>query len=197
MDHAKTAVILIGYQNDYFAEDGILQAAIKESVDTNNVLDKTLKLIDGLKDSDTLLIQTPIVFTEDYSELKDPVGILALIKENKAFRAGSPGSEIIPELANYGERVKTVPGKRGLNAFSNTTLEDTLSSQGVTTVVLAGAVTSVCIDSTARSAIDRGYRVTVLSDCTAGRSDVEQNFYCDTIFPLYANVCTTEEFLAS
>jgi nicotinamidase-related amidase len=196
MNHDKTAVIFIGYQNDYFASDGILKEAIQESVNTTGVLDNTISLIDDLVASNTLLIQTPIVFTEDYSELTDAVGILALIKDVGAFRKGSPGSDVIPEFERYGSRIVTLPGKRGLNAFSNTALEATLKARDIDHVVLAGAVTSVCIDSTARSAVDRGYRVTVLSDCTAGRSDVEQNFYCDTIFPLYAKVSTTAELLA-
>jgi len=195
MNHDKTAIILIGYQNDYFASDGILQAAIQESVNTTGVLENTIALIDGLLDTGALLIQTPIVFTEDYSELQDPVGILALIKDKGAFRAGSPGSNVIPELAKYGSRIMTLPGKRGLNAFSNTALQDTLSEKNIEQIVLAGAVTSICIDSTARSAVDQGYRVTVLSDCTAGRSDVEQDFYCNTIFPLYAQVSTAAELL--
>ena len=93
-------------------------------------------------------------------------------------------------------RIVTVPGKRGLNAFSNTDLDDLLERKGVTHVVLAGAVTSICIDSTGRAAHERGYGVTILSDCTAGRTNYEQEFYCDNIFPLYAETLTTDDFLA-
>jgi nicotinamidase-related amidase len=197
VDYKKTALILIGFQNDYFAASGILQGAIQESENTNGVLDNTLKLLDGLVDTPALLIQTPIVFTTDYRELKDPVGILAVIKELGAFRAGTEGSQIIPEFERFGDRIKTLPGKRGLNAFSNTELETNLRKHGVEHIVLAGAVTSVCIDSTARSAVDRGFRVSVVSDCTAGRSNIEQDFYCDTIFPLYAQVVTSNELIAT
>lgn len=197
MDYKKTALILIGFQNDYFAASGILQGAIQENENTNGVLDNTLKLLDGLVDTPALLIQTPIVFTTDYRELKDPVGILAVIKELGAFRAGTEGSQIIPEFERFGDRIKTLPGKRGLNAFSNTELETTVRKHGVEHIVLAGAVTSVCIDSTARSAVDRGFRVSVVSDCTAGRSNIEQDFYCDTIFPLYAHVVTSDELIAT
>jgi nicotinamidase-related amidase len=197
MNYDEMAVILVGYQNDYFAMDGILRGAIQESVNTNGVLDNTLKLLDGLADTPALLIQTPIVFTEDYRELKDPVGILAVIKEQGAFRAGTAGCQVIPEFERFGDRIKTLPGKRGLNAFSNTELDSTLRARNVEHIVLAGAVTSVCIDSTARSAVDRGFRVSVVSDCTAGRSNIEQDFYCDTIFPLYAHVVTSDQLIAS
>lgn len=88
-------------------------------------------------------------------------------------------------------------GKRGLNAFHSTALQAELEKRGITQVVLAGVVTSLCIDSTARSAFELGYDVTILSDCTAGRTQYEQDFYCTEILPLYSQVMTTKEFLTS
>ncbi len=58
-------------------------------------------------------------------------------------------------------------------------------------------MTSICIDSTGRAAHERGYRVSVLKDCTAGRTDFEQDFYCDKVFPLYAQVIDSEELSRS
>ena len=142
----------------------------------------------GLQDSTALLISTPIVFTPDYRELSQPTGILEVIKDLGAFREGEKGAETIPEIAEYGDRIQEVPGKRGLNAFSNTELEKVLSERAIEDVVVAGVVTSICIDSTGRAAHERGYRVSILSDCTAGRSAFEQDFYCEKIFPLYAHV---------
>jgi nicotinamidase-related amidase len=189
-------VILIGYQNDYFADDGILKAAVEESTRSNRVLENTERMLDALATSKVTLVDTPIIFTPDYRELVNPVGILDTIKQVGAFKANTPGSETIPLLTQRGDRIVTVPGKRGLNAFSNTELDDLLEKNQVTDVVLAGAVTSICIDSTGRAAHERGYRVTVLSDCTAGRTNYEQEFYCTNIFPLYAQTLTTDEFLA-
>jgi nicotinamidase-related amidase len=51
----------------------------------------------------------------------------------------------------------------------------------------------VCVDSTARSAHERGYRVTILSDCTMGRTRCEHRLFCEGIFPLYAEVRTSDE----
>ncbi len=197
MDPETTAVILIGYQNDYFAEDGILHGVIEESSRTTGVLGNTLDLIEHLKGTDALLITTPIIFTPDYSELVEPVGILKTIKEVGAFRAGTKGSETIPEILKYGDRIVEVPGKRGLNAFSNTDLGSVLKERGITNVVVAGAVTSICIDSTGRAAFERGYKVTILSDCTTGRTNLEQDFYCGKVFPLYATVTDHKELLKS
>jgi nicotinamidase-related amidase len=195
MQIEKTAVVLIGYQNDYFADDGILRAVIDEPKRINNVLLNTLALMEAVKYSSIVLVTTPIVFTNDYSELVEPAGILKAVKEAGAFKSGTKGSETIKELIAYGERILEVPGKRGLNAFSNTNLHEILQEKGVTDVCLAGTVTSVCIDSTGRSASEKGYRVHILRDCTAGRSNIEEGFYCDSIFPLYADVLDSSELL--
>ena len=192
----KTAVIFVGYQNDYFADDGILRAVIEESDRTNRILENSIAVAEGLRDTPATMIQTPIVFTEDYSELVNPVGILKTISEVKAFQAGTPGGDIIAEFKEFGDRIITVEGKRGLNAFASTELNDTLKDRGIEEVVLSGAVTSICIDSTGRAAHERGYRVSVLSDCTASRTPYEQDFYCENVFPLYAEVLTSGEFLS-
>ncbi len=195
MSTGKTAFVFVGYQNDYFAEDGILRSVIEESDRTRHVLDNTLELLSAVEDGEALLIQTPIFFTPDYSELVAPVGILKAIRDVQAFRSGSPGAKVIPQFEARGERILTVEGKRGLNAFSNTHLDKVLAERSIERVVLAGAVTSICIDSTGRAAHERGYRVTILSDCTASRTQTEQDFYCENIFPLYAEVTTSGELI--
>ena len=195
MELDKTAVIFVGYQNDYFSDEGILRAVIEESDRTNRILENSIRIVDGLKDSAATMIQTPIVFTEDYSELVNPVGILKTIAEVKAFQAGTPGGDIIPQFKAFGDRIITVEGKRGLNAFASTELDDTLKDRGIEQVILSGAVTSICIDSPGRAAHERGYRVAVLSDCTASRTPYEQEFYCENVFPLYAEVLTSGDLL--
>ena len=54
MANHKRAFLLIGFQNDYFAEDGILRAAVEESSRTNRVLENTVALLNELTESDDL-----------------------------------------------------------------------------------------------------------------------------------------------
>jgi nicotinamidase-related amidase len=182
----STALILIGYQNDYFVPDGALYPVVQAAVP--RLLANTLVVLERLRDTPVTIISTPILFTPDYQELVDPIGILKIIKDKNAFRADRPGGEIIAEIKSFGDRIIEVPGKRGLNAFSNTHLHEVLNEKDITDVVLMGVVTSLCIESTGREAFEKGYHVTILSDVTAGKSDFEQQYYCDEIFPMYANV---------
>ena len=191
----KTAIILIGYQNDYFSKNGILYSVIEESSVTSGVLENTIKVINSIKNENVLIISTPIIFTSDYSELTEPVGILKTIKEVGAFKEGKFGSETIDEIKEFKDRIIEVPGKLGLNAFMNTNLEEILKNNGITHVALAGAVCSICIDSTGRYAFEKGFEVSMISDCISGRSVFEQQFYCENIFPLYASVLNSESFI--
>jgi nicotinamidase-related amidase len=196
MNLENTAFILIGYQNDYFSPDGVLHSVIEESSKITNILANTVHLLDCLAPTSALVITTPIFFTPNYEELVDPIGLLKTIKEVRAFQMGTLGSETIQELKPFEKRILEVPGKRGFNAFINTNLNEVLREKHITDVVLAGAVTSICIDSTARFAHENGYHVTILSDCTSARTVLEQEFYCNNIFPLYAEVMNHTELFA-
>ncbi|VAX34901.1 Isochorismatase [hydrothermal vent metagenome] len=197
MNPKETALVLIGFQNDYFSPDGILYSVIEESSRNTGILSNTLNLIKQLVSTDILIVSTPIIFTVDYSELIEPVGILQTIKEVGAFKEGVKGSETILEISNFGNRIIEVPGKRGLNAFSNTDLDKVFKDRNIKNVVLVGTVTAICIDSTGRSAHERGYKVVMLRDCTSSRTVLEQDFYCEQIFPIYAEVMDHEHFLMS
>jgi len=188
----RKGLLLIGYQNDYFAEDGVLRGVVAESVQANNLLENTLSLIDRSLEENVSVFVTPIKFFDDYRELDRPVGILKTCKEVGAFKRSSSGSDTIPELKKYGDAIKELPGKTGLNAFSNTELLDALRALEIEELLIAGVVTSVCIDSTARYAADQGFRVSILSDCTAGRNSFEQEYYCEHIFPIFAQVTNSK-----
>lgn len=194
-DLSKTALILIGFQNDYFSPRGILHTVIEESSRVTGVVKNTLNLLDQRASDFALVVNTPIHFTADYSELKNPIGILKVIADVGAFKVNSYGAQVINELAPYSDVIKEVPGKRGLNAFINTNLNNLLVENNITSIVLAGTVTSICIDSTGRSGVELGFDVSVLSDCTSSRTPFEQEFYCNEVFPLYATVCSSEQLL--
>jgi len=76
---------------------------------------------------------------------------------------GEHGHGIIDELAPLdGELVIDKPGK---GAFYRTELGTALSAAGITSLVVTGVTTEVCVHTTVREANDRGYECLVLSDC--------------------------------
>jgi nicotinamidase-related amidase len=159
----------------------------------DSVLANSLAFIRAMIPTPLTLIATPIVLEPDYRALANSVGILDTIKASGAFKAGTPGADTIPELAAFGDRITYVKGKVGFNAFSNTELEGVLQARGITDGLVAGMVTSLCIDSTGRAAYERGYSVRILSDCTSARTRAEQDFFCQNIFPLYGGVLDSKQ----
>ena len=191
----NTALILIGFQHDYFDPSGILHGVVEESHRVSGTLENTISLIEAFKDSDMVMVSTPIVFSELYEEIQNPIGILKTIRDVQAFKIGTPGAETIPEIKAYGDRIVELPGKKSFNAFSNTRLQSMLQEHGVTKVIFAGCVTSICVHASALQAFDLGYEVTMLSDCTSARTPIEQEFFCSDVFPLFSHVLTLEELM--
>ena len=76
---------------------------------------------------------------------------------------GEYGHDIIDELAPLpGETVIDKPGK---GSFHGTSLGELLEQKGITSLVVTGVTTEVCVHTTVREANDRGYECLVLSDC--------------------------------
>jgi nicotinamidase-related amidase len=81
------------------------------------------------------------------------------------MRPGTPGIEIHPRVAPApGETVIT---KTEPNGFHQTPLEDALRDGGVTHLVVAGMMSSMCVDSTVRRAAELGFDVSVAADACA------------------------------
>ena len=79
----------------------------------------------------------------------------------------APIGQIVDDVApREGESVIV---KRYPNAFVGTDLEARLKERGVENVILAGFMTHMCIDSTARGAFDLGFKPTVVDAATATR----------------------------
>ena len=80
-----------------------------------------------------------------------------------------PGHDIIPELYPLpGEPVVDKPGK---GSFYATGLEAILSAGRITTLLVFGVTTEVCVHTTIREANDRGYHCIVVSDACASYFD--------------------------
>jgi len=82
------------------------------------------------------------------------------------FRKGTEGTEIHPLLAPAeGETLIT---KAEPNGFLGTDLEQTLRAGGIDEVVVAGMMSSMCVDATVRAGADLGFGMSVIHDgCAA------------------------------
>ena len=83
------------------------------------------------------------------------------------FNPDGPYFEIVGDLAPKPDETiikKTLP-----NAFAGTNLEEALARIGRKNLIVVGYMTHMCVSSTVRAAIDRGYRSTIVARATATR----------------------------
>ncbi|WP_234338028.1 cysteine hydrolase family protein [Streptomyces sp. NRRL WC-3725] len=117
--------------------------------------------------------------------------------DNRMFEAGSWGAEFHPDLTPGPGDVTIAPHKN-LDVFATTDLDTQLKRRGVEHVVVAGMIGTMCVESTARSAMERGYRVTLVKDATAPEGGPEAYEQMVQRYALIAHdVVTTDELLAT
>lgn len=189
MPPPSTAVVLIGFQDGCFTEGGA--SGVAEPDGPVRVLNSTVAFLEQVATTEALIVAAPMMLGPAQVDLVEPSAVLAAVEARGALTEGAAGARVVGEVARFGPRIVEFAGRLGLSAFSRTGLEESLAAHRIRDVVIAGALTCVCIDATARAAYERGYRVTILSDCTLGRTASEHRLFCERVFPLYAEVATS------
>lgn len=106
----------------------------------------------------------------------------------------SDGHHFIDDLSRHPDDI--VITKRNWGAFYGTDLDLHLRRRGVTQIVLGGVATSIGVESTARSAHEHGYHLTLVTDAMADLDPDAHRHTVDKIFPLIGQIGTTAEVLA-
>jgi nicotinamidase-related amidase len=76
---------------------------------------------------------------------------------------GEHGHDIVDDLAPLAEEI--VIDKPGKGSFYATELGDVLAIEEITSLIVTGVTTEVCVHTTVREANDRGFECLVLADC--------------------------------
>ena len=146
----KEALLVIDVQNEYFS--GKLPVTFPHGSLVN-----ILQAMDAAHAA-----QVPVVVIQHVNHAPDAA----------TFRHGTYGWELHPDVKKRPRDVlieKTLPG-----SFSGTTLDTWLRNRGIISVTIAGYMTQMCCDTTARQAFHKGYGVKFLSDATGTLSVTNQ-----------------------
>ena len=148
----------------------------------------------------------PVVFTEFVYSESVPVLIGSLHPEHKPAEPGAPrgfglpsssclegtpSAETVPALAPRPGEI--VVRKRGYDAFAGTQLDTALRARNVTSLVVTGTMTDICVLATVTAALHREYRVTVVEDGVATLWPEIQRAALDIIARAYGRVATAKE----
>lgn len=190
-DPLTSALIVVDMQRDFVEAGRPMEVAMAR--------EKTpamKELIDAARAA-----EVPVIFTQHV--LYDNFNVSPLETSNnprlltEGMRAGTDGIEIIPELGatSSDQYVR----KHRYDAFYNTNLEILLNCirgyRTVDTVIIAGTLTEVCCESTARSAFMRDYKVVFANDSTGALSEPAQFATLENISKFFGRVMSNPEIL--
>jgi nicotinamidase-related amidase len=170
-DPARTALVLIDMQRD-FVEPGGFGETLGNDVSTLQAVIPPLRVVlDDARARGLMVIHTREGHLPDLSDCPPA----KLNRGAPSLRIGDPGPrgrilvrgeighDIIDDLAPWpGELVIDKPGK---GSFYSTGLHEHLQQHAITSLIVTGVTTEVCVHTTVREANDRGYECLVLSDC--------------------------------
>lgn len=156
----------------------------------------TLRSLTGMPDAPASLVGSALIMIDLQNTYTQ--GVMALEKVEPAIeqaarlleRARAAGSTIVhvqheagagtpydtnAEIGAIVDAVAPRPGEHSIvknlpSSFVGTDLEEHLRGAGVTNLVLAGFMTHMCVNSTARNAFNLGFAPTVVAGATATRS---------------------------
>jgi nicotinamidase-related amidase len=170
-DPDRTALLIIDMQRDFVEPGGFGETLGNDVSLLRAVIPPLSAVLAATRETGITVIHTREGHLPDLSDCPPA----KLNRGNPSMRIGDPGPrgrilirgeyghDIIDELAPLpGELVVDKPGK---GSFYATGLDEVLHQQGITSLVVTGVTTEVCVHTTVREANDRGYECLVLSDC--------------------------------
>ena len=183
IEAARSALLVMDYQKDIvqrIGDDALVDRANTAIAAARAAGSHVGWVRVALDDADFAAVPSTSVF----AGLADP-------ERRAAMHADAPGTQIDERLEVRPEDASV--RKIRVGSFTTTDLGQQLADRGVDTIVLAGISTSGVVLSTVREAMDRDYRIVVLSDGCADPDPETHAFLTERIFPRYASVITVAE----
>jgi nicotinamidase-related amidase len=203
LDISCAALIIVDMQNDFLHPDGAFGQRVRrlpERLAGMSLLAATIptvkRLLDGFRDAGRPIVHTITTFQPDYADAQLPHGRHGLTSDGRALLLeGSWGAQIVDELAP--RRGEYVVAKKGYGGFANPTLNTILRFRGVTTCVVAGITTAICVSSTIRGGVEYNYRMVLVEDAVAEQSREMHEAEVKILERGFADVASTREVVAT
>ncbi|GAB3669968.1 cysteine hydrolase [Actinocorallia lasiicapitis] len=170
-DLEHTALLLIDMQRDFVEPGGFGETLGNDVGLLRRVIPPLQEVLAAARAAGMLVIHTREGHEPDLSDCPPA----KLSRGEPSLRIGDPGPkgrilvrgeyghDLIDELKPLA--TETVIDKPGKGSFYATGLQELLQEKGITSLVVTGVTTEVCVHTTVREANDRGYECLVLSDC--------------------------------
>lgn len=207
LDPATTALIVIDMQRDFCSPGGYAHQAGLDITRMQAVVAQVKALLAAARGAGLHVIHTREGHLPDLSDcppakLARSVAAGAPIGSHgplgRLLVRGEQGHDFVPELRPLAS--EHVIDKPGYSAFHKTTLGALLGAFGIRRLLLCGVTTEVCVHSTLREAVDRGFECLTVGDATAASQPELQAPALAMIGVeggIFGSVCSTADAVAA
>lgn len=166
----STALIILDLQNDLCHPEGVYAKNGLAAAHIPVILPNIINVAHYCHKSRIPIIATQLTVLSDIEGHAMGLGVYSKLRpflEKEGFRPQSWGHDLLEEIPEVDYKVR----KWNLSAFYDTELERYLSALNCVELILVGFTTNGPVETTAREAISRNYKVTTLIDCVASYSE--------------------------
>jgi biuret amidohydrolase len=167
LDPEHTAVLTMELQRGVVGDAAVIRT-LADEVAAVGVIANAARVVRAARAAGARVVHCTAVFRPDRAGSSDNAPMLRMIARGEAhLLIGSPEAAVVPEL---GPEPSDVIASRthGLTPFPGTDLDQILRNLGVRTIVATGVSVNIGITGMVMGAVDRGYRVALVTDAVAG-----------------------------
>ena len=176
---AKTALIIIDMQRDFLEPEGFGAVLGNDVSQLNRAVEPCASVLAAARRAGMLVIHTREGHRDDMACVHPhknskrglngevvstgPIGDQG--KLGRILIRGEAGHDIIPRL--YPQEGEPIVDKPGKGSFYATDLECILQARNISTLIVCGVTSEVCVHTTIREGNDRGYHCICVEDACA------------------------------
>jgi ureidoacrylate peracid hydrolase len=191
-DPARTALLVVDMQNA-FMMPGVAHALCEPA---QEIVPNVNRLARAVRAAGGTVVWIHGVFApeslQDWSVAYEMAGKGGTERRIAALTRGSKGYELWPELEALPHDLHV--DKTRFSAFiqGSSDIEHVLRKRGIDTLMIAGTVTNVCCESTARDAMMRNFRAIMVTDANAAFTDEEHNAALTSFYLVFGDIMSTD-----
>jgi len=201
-DITRSALIIVDMQNDFLHADGGFgrraRANPEKKIDMAflaSTIPNAKKLANAFREAGRPVIYIAHVLKADYSDAAFPYWRTGTHAGKHDFLVeGSWGAQIVDELAPHKDEHVVI--KKGFGGFHHTELDTILRNVGVTTCVMSGVTTCICVSTTVRGGTELNYRMLIAKDAIAEAQREAHDAELKIFQRCYGDVLSSDEIIA-
>jgi ureidoacrylate peracid hydrolase len=161
-----TALIVVDMQNGFCHAEGSFGKLGLDVSALAGAIPGCRRLVDAAHEAGVPVVFTRYVYRSDYRDGGVLIQeLMPALRDVRSLEDGTWDGELVDELKEPGPG-DFIVDKNRYSAFYGTRLEPILTSLRIDTLVICGVTTNMCVETTARDAMQRDYRTFIVRDAT-------------------------------